>query len=1063
MAQDTTDINIRLNVLAEKGQKSLRDMREEAKLLNIAMSDPNIGKEQFENLSARLGTLRNDMGDTARAMKMMDPGELLGGFAKMAQGAVGSFGMVTGAMSLFGDQSEEMVKIQQRAVAVIEILTSLESFRTLVIDGGARAEYAAMGTSIKRLAVSAAMKLGIVTETAAIAANTVATGVNTTAKGAEVVATEAATVSTLELNSALLANPAVAITAGIIALVAAVYLVTKAMDDSSEQTEANNKHTAEFNKTLQDSIDRNKELAAAVADAQDEYDLLMGTTTEVDIQLKKINASQQDLIENEAKAYTAQTTKLKAEFDKRYADASKAGEDTSLLVAQYSYEKEQLQSAHEKVINSIVKKSNLERAVVNKNAQNDQTKEDKIANDKRIADEKTANEKRIAEAKRVAKEIYDINKEIANKYDSLNTEQLKSDARFSADVLDIAEQIAVRKFSIWEDEQKQLIKGTENAELQAKLQTKFEIEKLQKQRELRETYTRKLLADENGVTQASIEEDKNRLNWNKKMREERYDYSEETTMSELQNQLDYAEKSYDIDKQLTERYLANLKVKAGQHADNVLKEMELLGKLPEKTEEVNALRLRLTDAYIKENRVKATSSYDAIYEAQANLSERVVEDAENTHDTKLGLLQNDLDANVKKQGILMNFNKKYTDDYIKQLNEIKDATNTIIDAELNKRKESIDKKKELDQADLEQRLRTNGLGYKFEKEQQDAIFQGWQGDTEEQMKAIKLYWSERGKISQGAVEEEEKLTEDANAAKVENEKQTADEIIAINEYLAENKKEMISAGFDMAMEAADAMMEISRQQADYEIEQRNRVQEIENARIEKEINDSYDAAKIKVENSVMSEKEKNAALYDIEKKKQKEEEKLEAKKYAQDLRNRQRDFKAKQSQALTSIAIDTVLAIAKTFATMGWPAGIIPAALAAVAGVAQAAVVSSQKPPQFARGGLISGQTHAAGGTVIEAENGEVILNAKSMANPTLRSYASAINVAGGGIAIPGAAPVVPVEPTQSISVISDGSIRAIVDEVVSRVTAIPVVLSEQDVTKTQRRVSTYERNSTIG
>lgn len=44
------------------------------------------------------------------------------------------------------------------------------------------------------------------------------------------------------------------------------------------------------------------------------------------------------------------------------------------------------------------------------------------------------------------------------------------------------------------------------------------------------------------------------------------------------------------------------------------------------------------------------------------------------------------------------------------------------------------------------------------------------------------------------------------------------------------------------------------------------------------------------------------------------------------------------------------------------------------------------------------GPSHASGGVLIEAEGGEGIINKHSMSNPLLRSIASAVNVAGGGV-----------------------------------------------------------------
>lgn len=134
---------ISLDVQTGSGLKSLRMMKQEMKELQIAMSrasDPT----EFKRLEAEFAILRNDMKDTSMAMKYLDPGELLGGWVKMTQGLVGSFAAVTGAMSLFGGESEEIQKIEKKSMALIQTMMGLEQARQLLIDGGSRAQMKAL-------------------------------------------------------------------------------------------------------------------------------------------------------------------------------------------------------------------------------------------------------------------------------------------------------------------------------------------------------------------------------------------------------------------------------------------------------------------------------------------------------------------------------------------------------------------------------------------------------------------------------------------------------------------------------------------------------------------------------------------------------------------------------------------------------------------------------------------------------------------------------------------------------------------------------------------------------
>jgi hypothetical protein len=101
-----------------------------------------------------------------------------------------------------------------------------------------------------------------------------------------------------------------------------------------------------------------------------------------------------------------------------------------------------------------------------------------------------------------------------------------------------------------------------------------------------------------------------------------------------------------------------------------------------------------------------------------------------------------------------------------------------------------------------------------------------------------------------------------------------------------------------------------------------------------------------------------------------------------DLKSRQEAAKAEKKKALFDIAINTIIAIAKTFATLGWPAGIAGAAVMAAIGGAQAAAVASKPIPKFAEGEIdIKGNRHSHGGIKAEIEGGESVINREGTAN----------------------------------------------------------------------------------
>ena len=83
--------------------------------------------------------------------------------------------------------------------------------------------------------------------------------------------------------------------------------------------------------------------------------------------------------------------------------------------------------------------------------------------------------------------------------------------------------------------------------------------------------------------------------------------------------------------------------------------------------------------------------------------------------------------------------------------------------------------------------------------------------------------------------------------------------------------------------------------------------------------------------------------------------------------------------ALFDIAINTAVAISKANTLL--PPANIPAIIAAsILGAVQLAAVAAKPLPKFEKGGLIGGKLHSQGGTLIEAEQGEYMVNRRQSA-----------------------------------------------------------------------------------
>jgi len=174
----------------------------------------------------------------------------------------------------------------------------------------------------------------------------------------------------------------------------------------------------------------------------------------------------------------------------------------------------------------------------------------------------------------------------------------------------------------------------------------------------------------------------------------------------------------------------------------------------------------------------------------------------------------------------------------------------------------------------------------------------------------------------------------------------------------------------------------------------------------------------------------------------KQKEKLDSKQAKLVKAAKEKEWKLNQKAALIQVAIDTAVGIAKTLATLGMPLAIPGMIVAAAAGVAQAAIIASQKMPQFAKGGVLQGPSHANGGILTNfgtVEGGEFITNklATQQNLPTLQ----AINGNNDMIT----------QLIQEVRVLQDINMRP-----------TRAVVLESDITNTQNKIRKIEASASL-
>ena len=93
-------------------------------------------------------------------------------------------------------------------------------------------------------------------------------------------------------------------------------------------------------------------------------------------------------------------------------------------------------------------------------------------------------------------------------------------------------------------------------------------------------------------------------------------------------------------------------------------------------------------------------------------------------------------------------------------------------------------------------------------------------------------------------------------------------------------------------------------------------------------------------------------------------------------------FNADQNLAKANILISLAQSVMKAYSDYGFPAGNLIEGLMGAISLAQlSAVNSAPKPEKYQYGGLVGGNLHSGGGTIIEAERGEFVMSRNAVQN----------------------------------------------------------------------------------
>ena len=267
--------------------------------------------------------------------------------------------------------------------------------------------------------------------------------------------------------------------------------------------------------------------------------------------------------------------------------------------------------------------------------------------------------------------------------------------------------------------------------------------------------------------------------------------------------------------------------------------------------------------------------------------------------------------------------------------------------------------KELQKLAEEKKKRDEEIAKSFESINEDLI--------DGQINRLKRLEAEEGSTSERRIqliELEAKKQTDAIRLTVDDKAKADNQILlieaetqaAIRDERKKSRDEAIDQAFEIASASADALGSILKFQSQLT---ENRIAEIQSSS-EKEL----EAINSSLESEVVKANKREA----LEKRTQS---KIAAEKQKQ----------ARQEKALNIFraTIDTAASIVKTGAQLGYPAALPFQILAGIVGAANIAAIAAQPLPKFKKGGMVGGRSHESGGTLIEAERGEYVVNKNSV------------------------------------------------------------------------------------
>lgn len=992
-------------------KKALRDLKSEA--MNLKE-----GTAAFTRVATAAGELQDRIADLSATTKYLgDDLKNIKGIAGIGEGIAGGFAMAQGAAALFGGENkkleESMVKLQA-VMAVIQGMQAIgdviqkESAATLFIKNGMTKIAIALG--YQEVAVKEAAVVVSVEEVALTEAETVAKGAKIVATETEIVVTEGATLAQKALNLAMKMNPIGILIALIIAGVSALMLWSNASSKAADEEKKANEEKKKNAALLKAQNEEKKRAAEYGTKEATSYFLLSE-------QLKKTLPNTKErlrLIKEINSTYGTTLQNLKDE--KTFQDQVNLSVDDYVKFLQNKYNA----TKNQENMNKLFEKQNALLA-------DQKIKQDLVAESVRLNGEVSYSQvKKLSDLeKKYAKES------IESQLATLDT-RLKNMATYDQQLTDSAKKTGLK---LAETE-----KATGKAVIEAKKQSELDILSItnnlneEQKKQLSDLEDWKISNMEEGLEKEEAiinKAAKDAIDSNRKSSEDKIEEAKKVLDKQLAADVENGLISQKTSDEVRQRALADTgkvgkaiaDLKKTQGENEVQIELDKNKKLEEAgiTADDKQVELdkKVSEKYIEDMTNREKDALNARYTEQEKLGQEYLDQLDKIEKTKEELLK----YHAQTVFGLQEGNLYYDVPSITKEGEAAIAAlDKTFAIEIQKDEEYSDKRRALEAANTDEQtgvLSEQGriMIEALDLENKDQLAKRTEYWT--QRKALELKYTNENATVLGVAEGDgnsivydEKMTYLQNLlALYKKEYGDITEVVTdANVEIANDNKENDQKELDRKKDMLDKMVAIE------EAAQQQIMQIFTDSIANREyyVGKEYDAkiAKIDEEQLAYQNLQANRTMdqqieYDIQQ--GFENRKLEAQK-VRDIemdKLKKSQFNAQKANDLTTIAINTALAISGEVKKYGLPLAIPFMVADGVLGAVQAGIVASkQYIPSFATGGIFNGTgmvngpgTGTSDSVNAKLSNGESVINAKStkLFGPVL----SAINQAGGGIAIP--------------------------------------------------------------